>query len=296
MPWSARGDRPGSPSRPPKIPEQLRSQRHLQSLTTTTPSHLRKLTADTPILAQPNRNSLFQTCYASIASSKRRDALRFVDTIQSRIPGAPFPECPLISQVPERALAWGGLRIIRFRANPPIILSKAKSGMAANIFQRLNRTTYTPLVEPLRRQFVDDFTNSLPWTGTGRVRCKTVGRTGPPPIRQDPGMRRRRGHSQTSHWLPVIGGPARWVFRRQRLRRTSRGEIHLQEMRSALRLTATHAKYFQLRPHIRARKPPALSQTTLYSSTPIARHHFLLPSPLASSPWWPIQITRGLPH
>lgn len=73
-------------------------------------------------------------------------------------------------------------------------------------------------------------------------------------------------HTQTSHWLPVIGEPARWVFRRQRLRRTSRGGIHLQEMRSALRLTATHAKYFQLRPHIRARKPPAWSQTTLYSS------------------------------
>lgn len=50
-------------------------------------------------------------------------------------------------------------------------------------------------------------------------------------------------HTRTSHWLPTIGEPARWVFRRQRLRRTSRGEIHLQEMRSALRLTATHAKY-----------------------------------------------------
>lgn len=63
-----------------------------------------------------------------------------------------------------------------FSSQPANYLFKGRS---ANIFQRLNRTTYTPLVEPLRLQFVNDFTKSLPWMRRVRGRCKTTNKTGP---------------------------------------------------------------------------------------------------------------------
>ena len=154
-------------------------------------------------------------------------------------PRCPFSADPLISQSTEKAPART-LKIIRYRVNPPI------SPWQVGVFQQLKRTSnmHATLLRPC------GFNSSTGSPG----RCKTAG----PPIRQAPRLRRLRGSPSydllATNWIEE---PARLVLCRRCLRRTSRGKTSLQEMRSALRLTTNNTKYFQLRPHIRARNRSA---------------------------------------